>query len=89
MLEFKDGVRWILKVPTNGYPGAFDASSASALGCEALTMRLIKRETTMPIPELYHFDNTLDNTIGCPFILMEYIDGRLFHKVWFDLDADP
>lgn len=36
-LGFNDDVRWLLKVPANGYPGAFDAMSARALRSEALT----------------------------------------------------
>lgn len=63
--------------------------SASALRCEVLTMQMIKRETTMPIPEVYHFDDTLDNELKYPFILMKYMNGHPLHEVWFDLDADP
>lgn len=88
-LEFNDLVRWMLKVPANGYPGAFDGMSARALKTEALTMRLAKRDTTIPVPEVYCFDDTLDNELCCPFILMEYVYGRPLYEVWFDRDADP
>ncbi|KAL1960932.1 hypothetical protein VTO42DRAFT_5916 [Malbranchea cinnamomea] len=88
-IEFNDGVRWLLKVPANGYLGAFDAMSARALRSEVMTMRLIKKETTVPVPEVYHFDHTLHNELGCPFILMEYVDGRSLYDVWFDQTAGP
>lgn len=88
-LEFNDGVRWDLKTPDDGYPDAFDAAAARSLRSEALAMRMIKRETTVPIPEMYRFDDTLDNELRCPFILMEYIDGRPLYEVWYDQNVDP
>ncbi|EAS27217.3 uncharacterized protein CIMG_10419 [Coccidioides immitis RS] len=88
-LEFDDGVHWLLKVPANGYPDAFDAVSARALRSEALTMRLIQRKTKAPVPTVYHFDDTLNNELHCPFILMEYVDGRPLYEIWFDQNVDP
>ena len=46
-------------------------------------MRLIKRETTIPVPEVYAFDASLENELGCPFILMEHLHGKPLHDVWF------
>ncbi|KAK2867913.1 hypothetical protein FQN49_003338, partial [Arthroderma sp. PD_2] len=83
-VEFSDGLRWLLKVPADGYPGAFEDSSARALRSEALTMRYIKRRTTIPVPEVYHFEYSCDNGLCCPFILMEYIDGLPLQRVWYN-----
>ncbi len=47
-------------------------------------MYLIRRETTIPVPEVYAFDTTLENELGCPFILMELKYGKLLQDVWFD-----
>ena len=47
-------------------------------------MRLIRRETTIPVPEVFAFDASLENELGCPFILMEMIHGRSLAEVWFD-----
>ena len=47
-------------------------------------MRLIRRETTIPIPEVFAFDASLENELGCPFILMELIYGKSLAEVWFD-----
>jgi hypothetical protein len=88
-IEFTDGVRWLLKVPANGYQGAFDEMSASSLRSEALTMRLIKRETTVPVPEVYGFDDSCDNQLCCPFILMEHTEGRPLYDVWFNQSIAP
>ena len=47
-------------------------------------MRLIRRETTSPVPEVFAFDASLENELGCPFILMEMIHGKSLAEVWFD-----
>ncbi len=83
-LEFSDGVRWLLKVPVNGIRDQFDEPAAKALSSEALTMRLLRRETTIPVPEVFAFDATLDNELECPFILMRFIPGMSLYNCWFD-----
>lgn len=83
-IKFGDGVQWILKVPARGHRDQFDESDAKALTSEALTMQLIKRETTIPIPEVYSFNASTHNDLGCPFILMEYIEAVQLYEIWFD-----
>ena len=47
-------------------------------------MRLIRRETTIPVPEVFAFDASLENELGCPFILMEHVRGKALHGVWWN-----
>ena len=82
-LQFSDGVLWIFKVPVTGYHARFDELAAQALTSEAMTMRLVKRDTTIPVPEVYLFDASFNNEISCPFIMMEYLQGRPLHELWF------
>ena len=83
-LQFTDGIRWVLKVPATGYKGRFDDISARALLCEAQTMRLLRSKTTIPVPEVYAFNTSVDHPLGCAFILMEYIDAIPAQEIWFD-----
>lgn len=83
-VRFQDGLRWLLKVPGHGTRARFDASAAVALRSEALTMRLIRRETSIPIPDVLAFEASLDNALGCPFILMSFIPGISLYDCWFD-----
>ena len=46
-------------------------------------MRLIRRQTKIPVPEVFAFDGSLENELGCPFVLMELIHGKPLHDVWF------
>lgn len=83
-MEFADGVRWILKVPATAYAGGFDSKAARALKSEAMTMRLLKQDTEIPVPEVFSFDATFDNEVQSPFILMEFIRGIPLYECWFD-----
>ena len=82
---FDDGVRWMLKVPANGHRGSFNCLAAQALESEAQTMRLLKLKSSIPVPAVHSFDTSLDNQIGCPYILMDHISGKPLHHVWFDM----
>ncbi|KAH8691003.1 kinase-like domain-containing protein [Phaeosphaeriaceae sp. PMI808] len=88
-IKFQDEVRWILKVPAVGTRDHFDSSSAAALRSEALTMRLIRKNTSIPVPEIFAFDSSLDNELGVPFILMSFADGASAYEVWFDKTIAP
>jgi hypothetical protein len=44
----------------------------------------MKEETKIPLPEIITYSIKVDNEIGCPHILMEYIEGLPLDVVWFD-----
>ncbi|KAB8079004.1 hypothetical protein BDV29DRAFT_152137 [Aspergillus leporis] len=83
-MTFNDGVIWLLKVPANGTPDRFQDSDARALRSEALTMRALRRETTIPLPEVFAYSDTCNNDLNCPFILMNHVNGKSLYKVWYD-----
>ena len=86
-IVFEDGAQWILKVPANGHHACFDRSAAEALALEAMTMKMIKQTTTIPIPTVHHFDASANNDIGCPYILMDFLRGKPVWQGWFDNEA--
>jgi hypothetical protein len=71
-------------VPATGYVGRFDEIGARALASEAQTMQLIKDNTTIVMPQILHYDQTMNNELECPYILMEFIDGKHLSDCWFD-----
>lgn len=81
---FDDEVEWILRVPANGSHARFDRMAADAMSSEALTMKMIKLSTTIPVPTVYTYDVSSDNEIGCPYILMEFLKGRPLYEGWFN-----
>lgn len=46
-------------------------------------MRLLKRETTIPLPDILDFSPTPSNALGCPYIIMSFIPGAPLYDVWF------
>lgn len=84
---FDDGVEWILKVPATGSHTRFDRIAADAMTSEALTMKMIKQYTTIPVPAVHSFDVSMDNEVGCPYILMDFLKGKPLYEGWFDPNA--
>lgn len=82
-LTFDYGPRWVAKFPINGTVGKWDESSASALASEANTMRLLKRETTIPLPDVLDFSSTTENKLRCPHIIMSFVSGTPLYNVLF------
>lgn len=87
VIVFADGLKLLLKFPATGYRGQFTELEAQSLRAEALTMQLLKRQTTLPVPELYDFSSSCDNPLNCPFILMDFVAGAPMSEYWFDETA--
>ena len=85
-LKFTDGLRWVIKIPANGHGDHFNQISRKALKSEALTMHIVQKETTVPVPEVHAFDASLENEIYVPYILMDQVDGSPLQKVWYKQD---
>ncbi|KAI0993462.1 hypothetical protein K3495_g14722, partial [Podosphaera aphanis] len=83
-IRFADGVKWLLKIPLIGVQTQFDESASAALTSEALTMKFLRANTSIPIPNVYAFDASLDSDLGCPFILLEFVSGIPLQECWFD-----
>ncbi|KAJ5382181.1 Aminoglycoside phosphotransferase [Penicillium concentricum] len=86
-VKFADGVSWLLKFPAIGAPDQFDEDDAENIRSEALTMMMLRRETTIPIPEVFSYNNTCENKLKVPFILMEFIDALPLMDVWHDRES--
>ncbi|KAI4181716.1 MAG: hypothetical protein LQ346_006717 [Caloplaca aetnensis] len=88
-IRFLDGVRWLLRIPANGTLEKWDEDSAQALTSEVLTMKLIRNNSSIPVPRIFGFSATTANELRCPYILMERIGGiNLFHG-WFYNFSSP
>lgn len=46
-------------------------------------MRLLKCETTIPLPDVLDFSSTTQNTLRCPYIIMTFISGIPLYNIWF------
>lgn len=84
-IGFMDGVEWMLKISANG--DHYDSVAAVALASEAQTMRMVKKRTTIPVPEVYAFDTSSNNSLSAPFILMERLGGKPLTRLWFNQET--
>ncbi|KAK4150365.1 hypothetical protein C8A00DRAFT_18087, partial [Chaetomidium leptoderma] len=86
-VEFRDrGITWLLKIPINGTPSYWNTLCADELESEARTMQLIRKRTTIPLPDVFEFCKTLDNPLRCPHIWLSFIPGISLYDFWF---AEP
>lgn len=82
-LTFDTGLCWLTKIPINGTVSKWDDLSATSLTSEANTIRLLKRETTIPLPDVLDFSSTTENSLRCPYIMMTFISGLPLYDIWF------
>lgn len=48
-------------------------------------MRLLKEETTVPVPEVFDFSSTTDNVLNCPYIMINFVPGTSLYDTWFGM----
>ncbi|KAI8627058.1 hypothetical protein F5Y19DRAFT_444198 [Xylariaceae sp. FL1651] len=51
---------------------------------QVATIRLIRSKTTVPVPDIYALNTSVDNEIGAPYICVSFISGKPVSEVWFD-----
>lgn len=78
----------VIRVPASGWGAGMPKAAADALKSQVATMRLIRKKTKVPVPEVYSFDPTDNNEIKAPFICMEFVPGETVTNVWFDDSQD-
>lgn len=84
-LKFQDGLSVVIHVPI---PHAV-AFPDEKIRAEVAAMRLIRNNTTIPVPEIYGWGTTAENPTGYgPFIVMEYIEHTkcLEHVITDEID---
>ncbi|KAF8418673.1 kinase-like domain-containing protein [Tirmania nivea] len=82
-VTFSDSSAWVFKIPGTGYSPEWSEASGRWLRSEAKTMNLIRKRTSIPVPEVFAFDSGLHNIINAPYIAMEFVDGIQMAERWF------
>lgn len=71
-VEFENGEKWIVRFPMVGRV----LNADEKIETEVATMKLIRQQTTIPIPDVKAWGLAADNTLGIgPFIMMDFIEG--------------
>ncbi|KAE9375799.1 hypothetical protein N431DRAFT_531881 [Stipitochalara longipes BDJ] len=87
VVEFEDGVKYVIRVPAVGWGARWTDNARNAFRSQALTLRYIKENTEIPVPEVYDFDTTQANTIGAPYMVMSFVTGCTVLSEWFKKDG--
>lgn len=95
---FEDGVEWIFRSPRNSRGDLDMETLGTVLASEAATLKYIKQNSSIPVPEVFYYSSTNLNNIGVPFILMSKAQGsEIKTSLWHApsvskvpiLDKDP
>ena len=80
-LTFVDGVSWIVRLRLPQLPSVFGAreamKAADCMGIEIATMNYIRLNSDIPVPEVFGYDLSAENTVGAPYIFIEYLHGTV------------
>ncbi|KAI0403042.1 kinase-like domain-containing protein [Xylaria palmicola] len=86
VIEFQN-TKLVIRVPVTGWGPGLTQTAADAMESQAATLRLIRSKTTIPVPEIYALDTSVDNEIGAPYLCMSYLPGKTVSKVWFGYEG--
>ncbi|KAM7218208.1 hypothetical protein V8F06_006386 [Rhypophila decipiens] len=89
IIQLDDDFKLIIRVPAADKDG-LNQTAAKAMESQKATLRLIATTTRgfVPVPEVYEFDVTKDNTIGAPYICMRFLPGLKVSEVWKEASED-
>ncbi|KAI2641414.1 kinase-like protein [Hypomontagnella submonticulosa] len=79
-----DDLKLVIRVPATGWGVGKNDMAARALQSQVATMRLVARNTAIPVPKVYHYDTTDSNPIGAPYLCMSFVPGTTVSHVWFE-----
>lgn len=76
IVEFDDGVKYVIRVPGAGWGNRFTDTVKRAFISQVTTMDFVRKNTSIPLPEVYAFDTASTNEIGAPYMVVSFLPGR-------------
>ncbi|KFY37547.1 hypothetical protein V494_04712 [Pseudogymnoascus sp. VKM F-4513 (FW-928)] len=84
LLSFEDGVEWIFRSPADGDDDISAEVAGELLDSEVATMKYIKENSSIPVPEIFDYSSTKLNAIEMPYILMGKAPGTQLQDFRWD-----
>ncbi|KAI5840870.1 hypothetical protein DFP73DRAFT_633757 [Morchella snyderi] len=84
VLNFSDGVRWVLRIPLESSQSSEFCTTGRRLESEVMTIHFIRKNTTIPIPDIIKFDPNCENEIASPYMMMKFAEGSPVCQLWWD-----
>ncbi|KAK4112798.1 hypothetical protein N656DRAFT_789436 [Canariomyces notabilis] len=77
LAPFSDEVYWIAKIQHVHVNSSEADENRMDLLSEIATMRTVRARTSIPVPQVFAHDVSASNEVRYPYVLMEYMDGRV------------
>ncbi|KAI4145683.1 MAG: hypothetical protein LQ340_006201 [Diploschistes diacapsis] len=87
-VTFADGVKWAARIPKHGTVKKFGDSQVATMKYELEFLRMVRMKTSLPVPEVFHYDTSFDNALGAPFALCAWLEGQSVGH-WWHCDDGP
>lgn len=71
VLEFSDQTRWVARIGLHS-----SAADSTKLRNEVDVMQLLKEQSECPVPKVFAYERDANNSVGVPYILMEFLPGN-------------
>lgn len=76
---------YVVRVPFRGTHESWTEAHAFELRTDVMNMRYISDNTSIRVPFVHHWDNSLDNVLGAPYTIMDRVEGVSAHEnLWYD-----
>ena len=82
-LSFSNGAKWIARIPGCAVE-TWEEDEVNDFMTRIRTTKLLRAETEIPIPEIYHWNASKENLVGVPYTLEAFIEGEPLYEVWTD-----
>ena len=80
-----DGViQYVVRIPGHSTLTHWQPEDAYILKREVDLLKIIREQTSAPVPEIISYGTDHDNVLGYPFILMTKLPGKKACDIWFD-----
>jgi hypothetical protein len=80
-LTFVDGVSWIVRLRLPQLPSVFGTREAmkiaDCMSIEIATMNYTRLHSDIPVPEVFGYDLSVENTVGAPYMFITYLHGTI------------
>ncbi|KAF2494322.1 hypothetical protein BU16DRAFT_70931 [Lophium mytilinum] len=87
IIRYNDGWDVCVRIPACGWGDNWSEMHAKNFLSQACTVRYIRENSQMRIPDMLHVNNTLKNAMKAPYMIMTAVDGRDASHVWFEDDG--
>ncbi|ESZ93480.1 RNase H domain containing protein [Sclerotinia borealis F-4128] len=87
-ITFVDDVEWMFRSPLmNEFIS--NETVLELLDSEVATMRYVKLNSSIPVPDIFDYSSTTSNAIGIPYILMSKAPGIALSKFTWNIRTNP